>query len=153
MWRHTCTTDIRISTLETYIFDLKKVSDDIKAEFHELIKEWRGLEVFGFCQNCWWTIENNAILWYFLMNALQKFISLVLFELVWYWKMSDKNTLKGDQTLFYLALTFRGIITINTWFLYVLCFSRFLDPPIKIVLRTLLKSTQVSLKITHSRGF
>lgn len=72
-------------TLETYIFDLKKISDDIKAEFHELIKEWRGLEVFGFCQNCWWTIENNVILWYFLMNALQKFISLVLFELVWYW--------------------------------------------------------------------
>lgn len=26
-------------TLETYIFDLKKISDDIKAEFHELIKE------------------------------------------------------------------------------------------------------------------
>lgn len=37
-----------ILILEIYIFDLKKVSDDIKVEFYELIKEWWGLEVFGF---------------------------------------------------------------------------------------------------------
>lgn len=30
-------------------FWFKKVSNDIKVEFYELIKEWWGLEVFGFC--------------------------------------------------------------------------------------------------------
>lgn len=43
-----CIIYIWILILEIYIFDLKKVSDDIKVEFYELIKEWWGLEVFSF---------------------------------------------------------------------------------------------------------
>lgn len=33
---------------DLYFWFKKKGSDDIKVEFYELIKEWWGLEVFGF---------------------------------------------------------------------------------------------------------